>query len=220
MSVSLEQISEIIKMVGLVAAGLWAAWTFHELKKVRAAELDNNQKLAAIQKSRIEQEELRMRLLRQQPQLAIQLNVTETASPTEKCKSYLCVTVILKNEGEQNLQVEFDPSALTVGRIVFEKNGEQTINVHRFGPSYFVAGSDEPQFFPDRILRAGQKRQMALAVLPITEPGGYLVQFHAVYSRVPFDGEKRSHEAPFPIDAIEQTIYFATGKSNETASTA
>jgi len=44
-------------MVGLVASGLWAVWTFHKLQRVRAAELDDNQKLTAIQKSRIEQEE-------------------------------------------------------------------------------------------------------------------------------------------------------------------
>jgi hypothetical protein len=220
MSVSLEQISDIIKMVGLVFGGLWAVWTFHKLQRVRAAELENNQKLTAIQKSHIEQEELRMRLLRQQPQLAIQLNVAETASLTETCKGFLYVTVILKNEGEQNLRVDFDPSALTVGRMVFEKNGGQTIDVHRFGPSYFSPDSDEPQFFPSRILRVGQKRQMALAVLPITEPGGYIVQFHAVYGKMPFDGEEPSREGPFLIDAIEQTVYFATGKPDEPTSTA
>ena len=64
MSLSIEQISDIIKMVGLVAGGLWAAWTFHKLQRVRAAELENNARLTAIQKSSMEQEELRTRLLR------------------------------------------------------------------------------------------------------------------------------------------------------------
>jgi hypothetical protein len=147
MYVSLNQISEVVKMVGLVSGGLWAAWTFHQLQRIRAAELENNQKLAAIQKSRIEQEELRMRILRQQPQLAIQLNVSESASLMEAYMSFLCITVILKNEGDQNLQIDFDPSALTVGRIIFEKDGRQTIAVHRIRPSYFAPDSDEPQFF-------------------------------------------------------------------------
>jgi hypothetical protein len=220
MSVSLEQISDIIKMVGLITGGLWAVWTFHKLQRVRAAELVNNEKLTAIQKSRIEQEELRTRLLRQQPQLAIELTVTEMASLTQTCKSFLCATVILKNEGEQNLRVAFDPSALTIGRMVFEKKGGQTIKVQRFGPSYFTPDSDEPQFFSERILRIGQKRQMVLAVLPITEPGGYIVQFHAVYSKVPFDGEKPSRKDPFSIDAIEQTIFFATGNPDKSTSNA
>jgi hypothetical protein len=217
MSLSLEQTSDIIKMVGLVAGGLWAAWTFHKLQRVRAAELENNAKLTAIQKSSIEQEELRTRLLRQQPQLDIQLNVAETAPLTETYKSSLCVTAILKNEGEQNLEVDFLPSALTVGRIVFNKNGMQALDVHRFGPFYFEyisddsPLSDEPQFMGPRRLRVGQKRQIALAVLPIQVPGAYIVQFHAVYRKVPFDGEEPFSEVPVEINAIEQTFYFATG---------
>jgi hypothetical protein len=214
----LGQIPAIITAVGLIGGGLWAVWTFHKLQKVRAAELVNNEKLTAIQKSRIEQEELRTRLLSQQPQLAIELNVTETASLTETCKSFLCVTVTLKNEGEQNLRVDFDASALSIGRIVFKKNGEQTIDVRRFGPSYFTSDSDEPQFLPYRIFRVGQKRQMVLAVLPVTEPGEYIVQFHALYSREAFDGEKPSREGTYRIDATEQTVYFATGKPDKSTS--
>jgi hypothetical protein len=220
MVVSIAQISDIVKMVGLVAGGLWVAWTFHKLQKVRAAELENNQRLTAIQKSRVEQEEIGTRLLRQQPQLAIQLNVTETVSPTETCKSFLCVTVVLKNEGERNLQIDFDTSALTVGRRVFEKDGKVTIDVKRYGPSYFTPDNNAPQFLPSRILRAGQQRQMAFAILPVTEPGGYIVQFNALYYKIPFEGEEPSAEAPFIIDAMEQTIYFATGKPHKPASTA
>src|SRR5690242_12581657 len=104
MKLSLEQISEIIKMVGLVVAGLWAAWTFHKLQRVRAAVLENEEKLTAIQKSRAEHEELRTQLLRQQPQLAIKLDITETGFLTEKGKNFLCITAVLKNEGEQNFE--------------------------------------------------------------------------------------------------------------------
>ena len=143
-------------MAALAVGGLWAAWTFHKLQRVRAAEIDNKVKLAGIDKSRIEQEELRTRLLRQQPQLAVEFNVAETASLPETSKGFLCVTVTLKNEGEQNLEVAFDDSALTVGRIVFEKNGRQTIrDVHRSGPWYFAPNSNKPEALPSRILRAG-----------------------------------------------------------------
>jgi hypothetical protein len=210
MSAFLEQLPDIIKAVGLVGGGLWAVWTFHKLQKVRAAELMTNERLTTRQTSRIQQEELRTRLLSQQPQLAIKLNVTEAASLTETCKSFLCVTVILKNEGEQNLQVAFDPSALSIGRMVF-KNGDQTIDVHRFGPSYFSSDSYQPQSFRERRLRVGQKRQMVLTVLPVAEPGVYIVQFHAMYYKVPFDGEKPSPEGTVYIDAYEQTVCYATG---------
>src|SRR5215470_12122294 len=98
MALSVEQIFDIIKIVGLVAGGLWAAWTFHKLQRVRAAELENRARLTAIQKSATEQEELRTRLLRQQPQLDIQLNVSEAGPVTETCKSSLCVTVTLENQ--------------------------------------------------------------------------------------------------------------------------
>src|SRR4051794_31035679 len=93
-----EKVSEIVKGVGLAAAGLWAAWTFRKLQKARTAELE-------VEKLRIEREEFRTRILRQQPQLAIQLNVEETASPAQRCLSLLCVSVVLKNEGDQNLLV-------------------------------------------------------------------------------------------------------------------
>jgi len=57
-----------------------------------------------------------------------------------------------------------------------------------------------------------------LAVLPVTEPGAYIVQFHALYSKEPFDGEKPSREGTYRIDATEQTVYFATGKPDKSTS--
>jgi hypothetical protein len=58
--------------------------------------------------------------------------------------------------------------------------------------------------------------------VPVTKVGGYFVQFHTVYQRRPFEGEKVSKKAPrikaTLIDAIEQTIFFATGKRGEIAS--
>jgi hypothetical protein len=170
MTMSLEQISEIGKLVALVAGGLWAAWTFHKLQKVRAAELENDKNLAALEKSRIEQEELRLGLIRQQPQLAVELHVTETGFPTETYRSLLCVTVILKNDGEQNLRIEFQPATLTVGRMVVEKEPKQTMDVRRFGPSYFVPESNDPQLLPERILRVGQKRRWFLLRYQLPNP--------------------------------------------------
>lgn len=215
---SIEEVSELVKMLALVIGGLWVAWTFHKLQQARTAEIDNNLKLIRTQKERIEQDEITSRLFRQQPQLAIQINAVAMVPLTENGKSFLGVTVTLKNEGEQNLKVDFDFSALTVGRIVFTKAGEQKMeSVYRSGPSYFIPDSDDPQILPYRILRVGQARQMALAVLPVTESAAYLIQFHAVYGKVPFDGQTSSGEKSFLIDAIEQRFWMMTEKQRASA---
>jgi hypothetical protein len=61
---------------------------------------------------------------------------------------------------------------------------------------------------------------MALAVLPVQAPGAHVLQFHAVYRKVPFDGEAPFSEDPVQINAIEQTFFFATGKPSEYPSAA
>jgi len=119
-ALSLTQVSEIVKILGLVSGGLWAAWTFQKLQKVRDAD-------SKVKRELIDQQEIRARLLRQQPQLAIKLNVSEETSPTEAYKSLLCVTATLKNEGEQNLKVIFDQSALTIARLACDEDGTRNI---------------------------------------------------------------------------------------------
>jgi hypothetical protein len=99
-----------------------------------------------------------------------------------------------------------------VCRKVFLKNGEQTSDIQMFGAPVFLDGQES--IFQERILRVGQKRQMALAVLGVSEPAAYLLQFGVAYYRFPFDGEKAEKaDKGTVIHAIEQTIYFASGKS-------
>jgi hypothetical protein len=215
-SITVQQISEIVKMAAVLVGGFWAAWTFHKLQKVRASELENRQKQTTIQKTRVEHKEARIRLLRQQPQLAIELQVSETVASVANYKSFLSVTVVLKNDGEQNLNLTFGPSPLTVGRILFQNDGKQTFDVQRFGASLFVDSASEPGPFRERILRVGQKRQMALTVIPVTQPAAYILQFQADYAKRPFDDE-RSSEPAMVVNAIEQTIYFATANSESGA---
>lgn len=96
---------------------------------------------------------------------------------------------------------------------VFGKNGKQEIgDISRFRPYYLTADSGDPQLFSDRIIRVGQQRKMAVAVLPVTEPEAYFVQFSALYGKVSFDGEKFSRKDSVLINAIEQTFFFASGK--------
>jgi hypothetical protein len=212
MSISLAEVSEVITMIGLVAGGLWAAWSFHKLQRARGAELENRQKLINIQTSQIEQENLRLQRVRQQPQLAIALSVTETPPLADTSTRFLCVTVTLTNEGEQNTNVVFDDSALTVGRA-----GKSTItDVHRYAPCYFEPHNDKPQAFHERVIKVGQKRQMTLTA-PVTEPGLYILQFQAIYFKIPFDDEAKSLKYKVPkdaINAIEQTSYILADKSD------
>jgi hypothetical protein len=207
---SLEQVSNTIKMIGLVAGGLWTAWTFHKLQKVRAAEVENDRQLAEIQKSRLEQQEVSTRLLGQQPQLAVELAVVERQLPAAQPQACLHITINLKNEGSQNLLIQFDDSALTVGHLILARNGERKLReLQRSGPMYVPVNSDEPEAITERLLRVGQRRQLAFAV-PIAKPGAYFIQFSGVYVRCSFDGEE-THDTGNPIYAVEQAIVFTGG---------
>jgi hypothetical protein len=99
--------AEIVKTVGLVASGIWVAWTFNKLQKAREAEAGINQKLAETQKGlaetqkyHIDQQEGMTRLLRQQPVLAIELSATESWD-SDQSQGYLCVNVVLEDKGDK-----------------------------------------------------------------------------------------------------------------------
>src|SRR5262249_17146062 len=118
---TLEQISEAIKVLGLVAAGFWTAWTFHRLQKTREAELKNKKLIIDLEKARIEVEKTRIesaeereRFLRQQPVLAIELEVAQDPNFDTDRQRVLCVSVKIKNEGQQDLVMEFKEYTLTV----------------------------------------------------------------------------------------------------------
>jgi hypothetical protein len=212
MKISLQDVSEIIKTGGLVFGALWTAWTFQKLQRVRKAELENNRTLAEIQKSKLERQEVRTRLSSQQPQVGIEIQVDEGKFPAKEVGDCLCVTVVMKNEGDQNFQVEFTDRALTVGRFRFEEDGRSVIeDLRRTGPIVVLPDGDPPQAFSDRVFRVGQKRQLVFAV-PIELPGAYFIQFFATYWKVPFDGEKPQTGDPVSIAAIEQVVHLTSDK--------
>lgn len=201
---TLDQFLKIIETAGLVVGGLWAVLTFYLLQSKRTAELDNALKLK--------------KLLRQQPVLAIEIRVMESGWDVERSKGFLVVFVVLKNEGDQNMDLLFDKATLTVGRLALENSGSQTIkHQQRYPHVHMVPGSNKLEPIDTRVFRAGQKRQLAFSV-PISEAGGYFIEFHTVYQRRDFEGEEAPKNAPqqepIQIDAVEQTIFFATGKSN------
>jgi hypothetical protein len=191
--ITFEQISEAIKVFGLVAAGFWTAWTFHRLQKTREAELKNKKMIIEAEKARIEAEKIRIesaegsaRFLHQQPVLAIELEVAQDPNFDIDRQRVLCVSVKIKNEGQQDLVMEFNENTLMVGRVDLGCGSELSLKfteIRRFRAVGFNrAGELEP--ISRRRFRVGATRRMALAALPAT-PGVYFVEFRASYRSVP-----------------------------------
>jgi hypothetical protein len=204
MNEAVQTAVELSKVLGLIIGGLWAAWTFKKLQKARSAELDNNKKL-------LEQRDLVTRALRQQPQLIVRLCVTETAAFAENTMSVISIAAMLKNEGERNMMIEFGHAPLGIGRFSIDKGGLELQDVRHYSASYLREGLKEPVPMTERILRAGQSRQMALTMLAVEKPTAFIIQFQAVYSVRPFDGEDTENTEPLKINALEQTFFLAAG---------
>jgi hypothetical protein len=60
MSFTFAQFIEVAKLVGLLSAGGWTAFTFYRLQQIRTAELGNNKTLMEIEKLRAEADKLRI----------------------------------------------------------------------------------------------------------------------------------------------------------------
>lgn len=220
MKISFDQFSNLVEMAALVVGGLWAAWSFHKLQKARGAEVGINVEVATLRKLQLEIENDKRRHLREQPALGIALEAHEVIDASETSGSVLCVTATLKNEGELNLEVMFDESALTVGRLVHDEHHRQSVKDLRRSSHWYLApdGKKGEAFLAERIFRIGQTRRIPFAV-QLRDAGVYLVQFQATYNKVPFDDEKASRREPVAITALEQTIYVATGQPADTRTT-
>jgi hypothetical protein len=216
MNLSLDQLSDLVKLIALLAGGLWAIWTFHKLQRAREAEININVKVASLRKSQLEFESDKRKRLREQPVLAISLAVHEVIGTSGESGSILRVTVILKNEGDLNLDVTFDESALTVGRIVQDEHHRQSVrDVRRACRWWFPPDGNKAEALEDpQVFRIGQARTIPFAV-HIATPGVYLVQFQATYQKRPFDDEKPLRHEPVAITAFEQAILIVTGKPGE-----
>jgi hypothetical protein len=185
---------------------------------VEKSRVDTEKSRTDIAKSRIEQEAIRETIRSQQSQLAIQLEVSESASPNPAYHNILAIAAVVKNEGNQHLWISFDKSSLTIGRLEFYKNGRQRLSsVVQSAPMLFTRGSRTLEPFDFRLLRVAQTRRMALALVPITGPGSYLIQFSATYGRAELmtsdSEEEKICRDNLEIEAIEQSFYIATGKA-------
>ena len=107
--------------------------------------------------------------------------------------------------------IRFDRSALIAGHINFGDGLYKFEKIQMQYPVYFPDTTETLIALTERDFRVGQRRHMVFAV-PITEVGGYFLQFHAAYWRIPFDDETPSTASPRAIHALEQMIYQATGQ--------
>jgi hypothetical protein len=203
-----ESFARLVEALGLVAGGLWAAWTFHKLQKARKAILD-------VRRARLSEQEQRTKLVQRQPVLQIGLRVEEESErlPTP----FVRITVLLANRGDQNLTIQFNESFVTIGRVTEDEDGRVRMEaVNRLGAWMFDRDVSGVRRMPERIFRVGQKRRMAF-VAPIHAPGAYVVQCRAAYFRIPFDGEAAGKSEPLVIDAIEQVACIIKGDGREAA---
>jgi hypothetical protein len=148
MPLTLDQGVKLVETAAIIVCGLWTVWRFNKLQEARTAELENQARLND--------------LLSKQPNLSVGITVTETAWAEESTRGFLSVFVTLKNEGDQNANVWFQEGALTVGRIVLDKSGRQSVKeVRRIPHNVFMDDSDKlvPLISPKPFARGGQRRR-------------------------------------------------------------
>ena len=133
---TVAEIHDLIESVGIAAGGLWAAWTFHKLQKVRTAEIKNRAALQDMRRKRLQEQELKSRMVARQPVLQMGLRILEDVDGHGG--SSLRITVALSNRGDQNLMIQFNEAFITVGQVAEGKDGKVRMTaVHRLPPWFF-----------------------------------------------------------------------------------
>lgn len=182
LSESVDVLKGLAETVAIAVGGLWAAWTFHKLQRVRASEADVNKSLTETRVSE-------RQLVAQEPNLEIEFVEVVEHYVSEAEKGYLAVTIQLSNSGIRNLAVIFDKSTLQVGRLQpGDDSSMRLLDVNRAGARYFPEHGNKLEPMPPRIFRVGQHRRMLL-LARISEPGLYFVQCQVMYYAIMFDTE-------------------------------
>lgn len=205
---NVDAFKSVVETVAIAVSGLWIAWTFHKLQSVKAAEANILNTLRAADKNAAETQEADRRLISEQPSLDIQfLEVVGYRFEEEGGGgSFVGLTVELSNLGARNLVVQFEESSLTLARFELgDGNLQKMSNSYRSGVRYLEGRGSRLAELQWRILRAGQRRQIAL-LAPTPVDGLYLVQFQALYYVLPFDAEKPEEAEVRPIQGMQQRL--------------
>ena len=212
MAIGLDQASELLKAIGLVVAGVWTAWTFYRLQKERAAEIANNKLLVETEREAIASAETRRKLVSQQPVIKIELQVSEHVAATKKSDLGLSVQAHIKNEGQQDFELQFGDVALTVARVEPSFGARPMLKDVKHFSSWYFNENGEFEQETKRRFRVGSARHLALAAFPVSK-GVYFIQFQASYYQVPFleEGPQDDHAASERRGAYEQMFYFVNG---------
>jgi hypothetical protein len=176
-------IQSIVTATGIVAAGVWALYTFRGQHVLQRANLE-------IQK--IEQDSLEQPILR------------STISPTGLADNGYpsAIAVTLKNDGKRALQFE----NTTISLVPIPKNGAPQTDKPQLIrlPAQLI---DEGKFSnaPERILRSGQERNLAF-VLPKLDAGTYFVELRTIYRGMEIVDGKFIRSKDDEIDSIDQAV--------------
>jgi hypothetical protein len=151
----------IATIIAIVTGGFWALFTFNKLGASTRAQAE----IQALQQNAL-----------QQPNLFIHIDEKAIAGNHSEPKVAL-IKVTLRNDGKKAL--EYKNCEVVLSKILTSSNNP-------FGPAIanratFVDDDGKRKDMPARVMRAGQSRTLAFAVL-VDQPGSYRVEFSTVYS--------------------------------------
>lgn len=158
-------LQSIVTTVGIVLAGAWAYYTFKELGAAQKAEAE----IISLRQNASRVPVLQINMEPKQIQKAL-----HSESPRQ-----FAVAVKVKNDG--NIALSVGTSVLEVVEINSETPGKPNIGKY---PT-LILRDDDLDVMPERLLRPGQARTMAV-VVEVPWPGQYLLQLSTVHSAVDF----------------------------------
>jgi hypothetical protein len=169
--------------IGLVAGGLWTAYTFDALKTRNRAERE-------ITKLQVEESELQERL-KKRSAVTVGLQASCIVRPSDR-QRYIDVTTTITNAGNEKAIVPFDTPPITVVRLGFDKNGTPR-ELERHVGDILVVGADT-QVAPGILVIPGEVRSCRTLV-PIERAGIYLIAF---FANRPLREQNEAHEQGMP----------------------
>lgn len=158
-------VQDIVAAIAIVIGGMWALYTFSALHSVQKAEAE----IASLRQSAARQPVLQITL---SPQQSKGDKVEATGARR------IAVAVTVKNEG--NFSLLFSTPQLDVAPLAAAASAAAMSPPRRYS-AMTLDSDNKMQPMPERLLRAGQARTIAFAIVA-PYPGAYLLQLKTVYS--------------------------------------